>query len=205
VTEVSDALEQIEAIHGHLAKSEVYRGWRPLPVAASGAIGAAAGAYQSMWARPLDPVAFTRFWLGVAVLALLVGCAEIAWHYARHSSTSERRRSRLVVGQFVPALGAGACLTVAIAPFAPSFAMLLPGVWALLFGVGIFAARPYLPSASAFVAAFYWVAGLTLLWTCRSVTELSPWMVGVPFSIGQLLAAGVLYWTFERRSGEETT
>jgi hypothetical protein len=205
VTDVSDALDQIEAIHGHLAKSEVYRGWRPLPVAASGAIGAAAAAYQSTWARPIDPVAFTTFWLMVAAVAFVVGCAEIAWHYTRYASDSERRRSRLVVGQFLPALGAGGCITIAIVPFAPALAMMLPGIWALLFGVATFAARPYLPREAAFIAAFYWVAGLILLGTCRDVHALSPWMVGVPFSAGQLISAGVLYWTFERpaRKSEE--
>jgi hypothetical protein len=198
--DVSDALEQIEAIHGHLAKSEVYRGWRPLPVAASGAIGALAAVYQSTLPRPLDAVSFATFWLVVALAGLLVGCAEIVWHYARYASASDRRRSRLVVGQLLPALGAGACIAVAIVRFAPAMAMVLPGTWALLFGVGIFAARPYLPAAAGWVAAFYWLAGLTLLWMCRDVNALSPWMVGVPFSVGQLLAAGVLYWTVDRQT-----
>ena len=198
VTDVSDAIEQIEAIHGHLAKSEVYRGWRPVPVAASGAIGAAAGVYQSLWNRPLDPIEFTRFWLLVALVALVVGCAEITWRYVRRLSPSERRRSRLVMGQFLPALGAGGCITIAVVEFAPGLVLLLPGIWALLFGVGIFAARPFLPAASVCVGVFYWVAGLALLWMCRGASALSPWMVAVPFSMGQLLAAGVLYWTFER-------
>jgi hypothetical protein len=31
---------------------------------------------------------------------------------------------------------------------------------------------------------------------------LSPWAMGVPFGLGQLFAAGVLYWTLERTDVE---
>jgi hypothetical protein len=31
---------------------------------------------------------------------------------------------------------------------------------------------------------------------------LSPWAMGVPFGVGQLLAAAVLYWTLERNHDE---
>ena len=40
--DVTRALAQIEAIHDQLAKGEIYRGWRSLPVAASGIVGLAA-------------------------------------------------------------------------------------------------------------------------------------------------------------------
>ena len=198
VSDVGRALEQIAEIHGHLAKNEVYRGWRSIPVALSGAIGFAAAAYQSARPQPIEPVSFATFWLIVGSAAMLVGCSEILWHYARHATPAERWRSRHVIGQFLPALVAGALVTIALLRLSPALATLLPGLWALLFGVGIFAARPYLPRASGVIASFYWAAGLTLLWTCRDVAALSPWMVGAPFGVGQCLSAGVLYWNLER-------
>ena len=36
------ALAQIEAIHDQLARAEIYRGWRSVPVALSGVFGLAA-------------------------------------------------------------------------------------------------------------------------------------------------------------------
>ena len=71
-------------------------------------------------------------------------------------------------------------------------------LWALFFGVGIFAARPYVPRASGWVALYYWTVGLMLLWMARGVDLLSPWAVGATFGTGQLLAAAVLYWNLER-------
>jgi hypothetical protein len=200
--DVTDALEQIAEIHGHLAKSEVYRGWRPVPVAASGVIGLAAATYQTAGNTSIEPLSFVWFWSIVAAIALAVGCAEILWHYVRLATPADRRRSRRVLGQFLPALLAGAFITLALVRLDPATVALLPGLWSVLFGVGVFAARPYLPMASRAVAAFYWVAGLTLLWTCRDTSALSPWMVGVPFGVGQLLSAGALYWSLERRNGD---
>ena len=198
MTEYSRALEQIAEIHEHLAKTEVFRGWRSLPVASSALVGIAAAAWQSTTARPLDAWSFTIYWLAVGIVALLVGCSEIVWHYATRAAPGERRRSRQVVGQFLPALVAGALVTPAVIQLSPSLVTLLPGLWALFFGVGVFAARPFVPRASGWVALYYLAAGLFLLWRAPGVTALSPWAVGGTFGIGQLFAAAVLYWSIER-------
>lgn len=198
MTDVGRALEQIAEIHQHLAKSEIYRGWRSVPVACSGLVGIGAAAWQSAVARPLEPWSFTMYWLAIGALALMVGCSEIVWHYVVRASETERRRSRQVIGQFLPALVAGALITGALMRLSPALVALLPGLWALFFGVGIFAARPYVPRASGWVALYYFTVGLALLWLSRGVDLLSPWAVGATFGTGQLLAAVVLYWNLER-------
>lgn len=200
MTDVGRALAQIAEIHEHLAKGEVYRGWRSVPVASSGLVGLVAAAWQSASGRPIEPWSFTAYWLVVGVVALVVGCSEIAWHYVARATESERRQSRRVIGQFLPALVAGAIATGALVRLSPALATLLPGLWALLFGVGIFAARPYVPRASGWVALYYWTAGLILLWSSHGVDTLSPWAVGGTFGAGQLVAAAVLYWNLERHS-----
>lgn len=196
MTEVGRALEQIAQIHEHLARNEVYRGWRPVPVASSGLVGLAAAAWQSVSAEPLEPWSFVRYWLVVGAVALIVGCSEIVWHYARANET-DRRRSRQVIGQFLPALVAGALVTGALVRLSPALVSLLPGLWALLYGVAIFAARPFVPRASAWVGVYYWTAGGALLWSATSVA-LSPWAVGGTFGVGQLLAAATIHWSAER-------
>ena len=200
MSDVGRALEQIAEIHDHLAKAEIYRGWRSLPVACSGLVGVAAAAVQSTAARPQDAWTFTVYWVTIGALALLVGCAEIGWHYVLRATAMERRRSLQVIGQFVPALVAGAIVTGALVRLTPPLAALLPGVWALLFGVGIFSARPYVPRASGWVALYYWTAGVLLLWFSGGAPTWSPWAVGGTFGAGQLLAALVLYWNLERGS-----
>jgi len=198
MSDVSRALAQIEAIHEQLARSGVYRGWRSVPVAASGAMGLAAAALQSTAPERLDPIRFTAYWSVVAIVAIAIGCSEIVWHYLTRATDTERRRTRQVLGQFLPPLVAAAVITAAFIRTSPDLASLLPGMWALCFGVGIFSARPFLPAASQLVAAYYWVAGIGLLWTAAAGGALSPWAAGGTFGVGQLAAATTLYYCLER-------
>jgi uncharacterized membrane protein HdeD (DUF308 family) len=195
--DVTRALDQIAEIHAQIAKGEVYRGYRSLPIAASGAIGVAAA-----WMQPPEvthgPIAFAAYWMVVAVAAMFVGSSEILYNYIVHDSASGRRHTRKVVGQFLPSVLAGGAVAVCFCRLDPALVALLPGLWAICFGLGAFASRPYLPRASGWVALFYYAAGFVLLLAPRGETALNGWWIGVTFGTGQLLAALVLWWNLER-------
>ena len=70
---------------------------------------------------------------------------------------------------------------------------MLPGLWQVLFSLGIFASCRLLPRATFGVAVFYLASGLTCLALARGEAAFSPWAMGLPFGVGQLLAAAVLY------------
>ena len=195
--DLSRALGQLADIHQQLAKGEIYRGYRSVPIAASGLIGVAAA-----WAQPpglgiTDPIGFVEYWGAIAVCAALVGASEIIYNYVR-DERAERRRTRQVVGQFLPSLTAGAIISASFVRLNIQLVPLLPGLWAICFGVGIFASRPYLPRASGWVGLFYYAAGVGLLWMANGTAPLHAWWVGGTFGIGQLLAAFVLFWNLER-------
>jgi hypothetical protein len=192
--DASRALDQIAEIHRQIAKGEVYRGYRSLPVALSGAIGLAAA-----WLQPaVDPVGFVVYWSVVAAAAAFVGISEILYNYLVHEEAAGRRRTRQVIGQFLPSLVGGAAITACLVRLDTATVPLLPGIWAICFGIGVFASRPYLPRASGWVALSYFAAGVALLWFARAGHPLSGWRVGVPFGAGQLLAAAALWWNLER-------
>ena len=48
------------------------------------------------------------------------------------------------------------------------------------------------------VAVFYLLTGLTTLAVAQGGRALNPWAMGIPFGVGQLLAAAVLYRALER-------
>ena len=104
---------------------------------------------------------------------------------------------------FAPCLAAGGLVMVAVVTYAPDILWMLPGLWAMLFSLGIFASYRLLPKPTFWVALFYMIAG-TMLLTLRE-EALSPWAMGVPFAIGQLFSAAVLYWTLERPDVEPQT
>ena len=196
--DVTRALDQIAEIHQQIAKGEMYRGYRSLPLAASGLMGLAAAWLQPSRLGSADPIGFVVYWTAIAAGASFVGSSEIIYNYVVHENASGRRKTREVVGQFLPSVLAGAAVTVCFAHLSPTLVSLLPGLWAICFGLGTFASRPYLPKASGWVALFYYVAGFTLLWVARGPEPLTGWWVGGVFGVGQLLGALVLWWNLER-------
>jgi hypothetical protein len=221
--EIQKALDQISEIHGHLAKSHVYRGYRAVPVALSGVLALVAAAAQTRLSGSDWPLSFVVYWMAVGVLAAATACGGIVYGYLREESQLARRRTRATVGQLLPCLVAGFGVAVLLArPGSESIAF-IPGLWAILFSIGIFASRPYLPRITGWVALYYLVAGALLLamagepttlsgWGTSFIVgfgrtaagypkSLSPWGMGLTFGIGQILAGIVLYWDLERNGG----
>jgi hypothetical protein len=197
--DLPNALERLDEIHAQMAKGEVFRGYRPVPVAVAGAVGLVAG-----WLQPRllpagdDGTGFLGYWLAVAALNLAVIGAVIAVGYTRTPDAFSRRHTRRVVGQFVPCLFAGAAVSLGFAALDPGLVRLLPGVWALLLGLGVFASRPYLARATGWVALFFLLAGGGLLaFPSPDLGRLGLLHGGV-FGVGLLAAAVVLHLDIPR-------
>ena len=189
---VAEALQRISEIHDHLAKGEIYRGYRPLLTALTGLVGLAGAAVQTRFVTTGDLGGFVRFWAALAGVNIALHGASAAWRLAREGSPGRRRALR-VEGQFAPAVAAGALLTAGIlAAGGPSLGF-LPGAWALLFSLGIFSCRPYLPRRIGWVALFYLLAGGGLLLLYGAGTAPLGWALGATFGAGQLGAAAVLH------------
>lgn len=199
--ELREALSRIEAIHTQMARTEVYRGYRAAPVAISGALAFSAAAFQSIWIPdPLGDVPrYLTLWVGVAIISA-IGAGFGMVMRARHSlgTACPARANRHAIEQFAPAVVAGAMLTVIVVRAVPVAVTLLPGAWAILFSLGIFASRPFLPRAITGVAVFYLLAGLACLAWSQGSLALSPWAMGTPFGVGQFMAAAILHGTLER-------
>ena len=199
--ELQRALAQVAAIQDQITRSDVYRGYRSVPVAASGVIGLAAA-----WLQPRglasDPLSFVVYWIVIAVCAGFVGVSEIVYNYVVRDEALARQRTRRVVGQMLPSLLAGLIVTVCLAHLGTALLPLLPGLWAICFGIGIFASKLYLVRASGWVALYFYVMGVALLWMATGPESLTPWSVGGTFGVGQLLTAVVLYWNLETEKRE---
>lgn len=199
MTELDHALDQISEIHRHLAQSEVCRGFRSVPVALSGLVGLAGAAFQSRWVEDPTGWSFVVYWGGVAAVALLVSVSGVAINYWKTEDSFLRRRTLIVIGQFLPSLAAGLLLTIALYSSDTTWIPILPGVWAILFSLGVFAARLYLPKNIGWVALAYLIAGCVLLLLAPGGKSLSPWGMGLVFGVGQIASALILYWDLERK------
>ena len=204
--ELHEALTQIAEIRQQMARTEVFRGYRAVPVAFSGLLAWGAAITQAIWIP--DPIAhlpaYLSLWIGAAIISAIASGLGMAWR-ASHAPASSwsREITRLAVEQFAPCLVAGGLLTIVLVRTAEESLWMLPGLWSVLFSLGIFASRRLLPRATAAVGLFYLGAGLACLILARGPYSLSPWAMGVPFGVGQIFAAAVLYGTLERQHGLE--
>jgi hypothetical protein len=203
--ELREALTQIAEIRRQLARTEVFRGYRAMPVAFSGLLALAAAAIQAVWiADPTQYIAaYLGLWVGAAALSTLAAGTEMVMRCKRATSSLTLEITWLAVEQFLPCIVAGALLTAVLALFVPDNLWMLPGLWQMLFGLGIFASHRLLPRPTLGVAMFYLLAGVLCLALARGEAALSPWAMGIPFGVGQLYAAAVLYWTLERGHDEQ--
>jgi hypothetical protein len=201
--ELRDALAQISEIRQHVARTEVFRGYRALPVAFSGVMALVATAAQAFWLpEPLQNIsAYLFLWAGAAAISMLATGIEMTLSL-RASSELERSKTWLAVSQFLPSVFAGALLSVVLANHAPAGLWMLPGLWSMFFSLGIFASYRLLPPATFWVGVFYMLAGAVCLALAQGEAALSPWAMGLPFGVGQFLTAAVLYWSLERRHVE---
>ena len=65
----------------------------------------------------------------------------------------------------------------------------MPGLWQILVAVGLFAATRILPRTINIVAAWYFLAGVTVLIVSAQSQSLMPWAMALPFGVGQVLMA----------------
>jgi hypothetical protein len=112
--------------------------------------------------------------------------------YAVREDAFARRRTRRLLAQFSPCILVGAVVTVAVARV-PEFVAFLPGLWGMIFGLGMIAARPHLPSGIGLVGLYYVAIGAAMLLRAIPNDDPSGWAVGFEFGVGHLLTAFVLW------------
>ena len=197
--ELRRALTQVAEIRAHLARTETFRGYRSATVAFTGVVGIVTAIIQAIWLpRPFEQWdSYLALWIGAAVLNVTFVGIEI-WPRACAGVDFTRRATIFAVGQFMPALVVGGLLTLVIAQRATDAVWMLPGLWALVFSLGVFASLRLLPRAVAMVGAWYIVCGILALTWGHGPAALSPWIMGLTFGCGQFLTAAILYLTLER-------
>ena len=127
----------------------------------------------------------------------LDGSADV--HRARriHSGLSDEM-IRMAVEQFLPSAAAGLLITIVLLRYAPFATWMLPGVWQVIFSLGVFSSCRFLPRPMIAAGAWYLLTGLSCI-AMGGDRALSPWTMGIPYGAGQLLVAAILLFRPRRR------
>ena len=189
------ALADIGTIRTQLARGAEFRGLGPATVAATGGLAILGALCQATWIE--TPAAalphYLTLWIGVAALAIiLIGTEAVTRSRRLHSALADEMIAA-AAAQFMPALVAGALLSAVLLQCVPDSAALLPGLWQVMFALGIFAASRFLPRATVWAGVWYLLCGLAVIALARSEATLSPWCMGLPFGVGQLGSAILLH------------
>lgn len=104
-------------------------------------MGVTALATACMAPRPSSAGAWLVTWLAAAMLAFALGALAIFWKARRVGTPVLARPGRQFLLSLFPPLMAGAAISYAI--YSTGLSRLLPGVWLLLYGVGVISAGTY--------------------------------------------------------------
>jgi hypothetical protein len=199
MTELRQALDDINAIRSQVARGTQFRGYGPLSIASTGILAMLVAAAETHWsaASQLDLKGFLAIWIATAAVAVFMSGVETIFRVRRVHSGLAGEMIQAAVEQFLPCIVVGLLLTVMLMKIAPQDSWMLPGLWSVMFSLGIFASCRFLPWQMFAVGAWYLAAGLICLWVAAGHHALLPWAMGIPFGIGQLLVAAVLRFGFE--------
>jgi hypothetical protein len=193
------ALSEIHTIRNQVARGTEFRGYGPASIAVSGLLAMLVAAVQAQWMTKHDKtqvIVWVAVWAGTAAVSVLLTGIDTFARARRVHRGLAREMVQSAVEQFIPAITVGFLLTVVLISVAPQVCWLLPGLWELIFSLGVFASCRFLPRQMFAVGVWYLAAGLFCLAAASTTRALSPWMMGIPFGVGQLAVAAVLQFGY---------
>ena len=203
--DLDKALADITAIRSQVARGTEFRGYGPITVAATGLLAMLAAAIQALWLPDPagNPLAYLALWVATAAVSVvLIGVEMVARSRRIHSGLADEM-IHAATEQFIPAGVAGMLITVVLYRFAPESLWMLPGLWQIVFSLGLFASCRSLPRPMFAAGVWYLGAGLATLAFANGEQAFSPYAMAVPYGIGQLYIAAVLYRAVGDKDAED--
>ncbi|HEY3849742.1 MAG TPA: hypothetical protein VGL87_02130 [Steroidobacteraceae bacterium] len=191
--ELDRALLDINFVREHIARTTQFKGYGPLTLAATGLFALGVAALQVRMAAPprARALEFLAVWSATAAIAVtLIGVEAVVRSRRLHGGMAVEMLQS-AIEQFLPALTAGVLITFALMRWSPTSLWMLPGLWQIVFSLGVFSTARILPKAVFIVGIWYLGCGLACFALGQS-DPLSPWSMGIPFGVGQLLVACIL-------------
>lgn len=194
MSEIDHALSELAFIQGRLAASTHFRGLAPLAVGATGAIALIVAAIEDIGpGYGLPSWSFVPTWVATAgVAASLIAVEALGRARRLHAGMADRMLAS-TLRLLLPFVAAGAMLTFVIVRASPNTIWILPGLWQMLIALTGFLAVGTLPKTIVWPAAWYFLCATVTLFLAAAMGEPTPWMMGIPFGIGQVMTAVILH------------
>ena len=192
MTDLNQALADIRKIRQQVAGANQFRGYGPLTLSATAMAALLAGVAQAHWLpNPQSQSAqYVALWLTTAVLSAALIATQMLVRVNRLHSGLADEMVRTAVAQFLPAGITGAILPLVLLHAPATVFWMLPGLWQIVFSLGVFASCRCMPRAMILVGVWFMLTGLACLFLGDS-RALAPATMSGAFTIGMSLVAGI--------------
>jgi|KBSMisStaDraftv2_1062788.scaffolds.fasta_scaffold08885_5 hypothetical protein len=194
--DLDKALGDIQSIRRQMARSTEFRGYGPATLATTAVIAVvASGAQTKLVPDPANHITgYLSVWIAAAVLSSALAGAQMYTRSRRIHSGMSDEMILMAVEQFLPSVGASLFITIVLMRYVPGVLWMLPGIWQLIFSLGVFSSCRFLPRPMLAAGAWYLLTSLVCI-ALGDSRALSPWTMGISFGVGQSLVAGILLFT----------
>ncbi|HEV2619445.1 MAG TPA: hypothetical protein VGU23_05845 [Acidobacteriaceae bacterium] len=194
MSELNRALIEIQSIRRQVARTTEFRGYGPATLFATCTVALLTGAAQAHWisAPASHPVQYIALWLVSGIFcAALIGTEMFRRANRLHSGMADEM-IHMAVAQFLPAAIAGAILPFILIRATQSVIWMLPGLWQIIFSLGVFASRNSLPRPMLLVGAWFLMTGFACI-GLGDIRSLAPITMSGSFAVGMSLVAAIHY------------
>jgi hypothetical protein len=201
MTDLNEALVDIRNIRRQVAQATEFRGYGPLTLTATAMLAVLAGAAQSRWIpEPAShPSQYVALWLTTAIFCAALIATQMLTRARRLHSGLADEMIRMAVAQFLPAAVAGAVMPFVLLHVTHDVFWMLPGLWQIVFSLGVFASCRCLPRSMYVAGAWFLLTGLGCI-ALGDVRALAPATMSGAYGIGMVLVAVIHHLSARKAS-----
>ncbi|HEV2577233.1 MAG TPA: hypothetical protein VGU25_08480 [Acidobacteriaceae bacterium] len=204
MTDLNRALVDIRSIRRQVARTTEFRGYGPLTLSATALLAVVAGVVQQRWIPEpaAHPVSYVALWLSTAIVCAALIATQMLTRANRFHSGIADEMIRMAVTQFLPAGVAGAVLPLVLLHAPREVFWMLPGLWQIIFSLGVFASCRCLPRWMLLVGAWFLLTGFVCL-ALGDNRALSAMMMSGAYGVGMAAVAAIHYFSWKASTDEE--
>jgi hypothetical protein len=149
-------------------------------------------------------LSYVAVWLTTAIVCAALIVTQMLTRANRFHSTMADEMVRMAVAQFLPAGVAGAMLPIVLLRAPREVFWMLPGLWQIIFSLGVFASCRCLPRRMLFVGAWFLLTGMGCI-ALGSSRALAPATMAGAFAVGMAMVAAIHYYSGKVSNDEESS
>jgi len=204
MTDLNQALTDIRSIRRQVANATQFRGYGPLTLTATAVFALLGGVAQHLWLPEpaAHPIQYVFLWLTTAIVSAALIVTQMLTRADRLHSGMADEMIRIAVAQFLPAGIAGVILPFVLLHVTREVFWMLPGLWQIVFSLGVFASCRCLPRPMLLAGMWFLLTGLACI-SFGDTRALAPITMSIPYAVGMGFVAVVHYLSAKEGSLDE--